>query len=409
MSGGGLALASEVVLVVLSAPVLACAGYLFLLTLLSGRRRPPAYPTPTMRFDFVVPAHDEETGIGATVASLRAVDYPPELFRVLVVADNCGDATADRAREAGATVLVRVNKEKRGKGYALEHAFEHAASHPHAGGATDAVVVIDADTVVSRNLLRAFSARFALGANAVQAEYGVRNPGASWRTRLMVIALALFHVLRSVGRERLGVSTGLRGNGMGFSMALLRQVPHDAFSVVEDLEYGIRIGNAGHRVWYVAEAHVLGEMVSGEQASRSQRTRWEGGRFAIAKQHAARLLGQGVARRSPLLLDLAMDVIVPPLTYLIGAAFLGAVASGAVSWWATSQGVAPFAWAPWAASLFFVACYVLRGVVVANVGWAGVAALAYAPMYMIWKLALAVKQSRQRKGEWVRTAREKSP
>jgi cellulose synthase/poly-beta-1,6-N-acetylglucosamine synthase-like glycosyltransferase len=225
----------------------------------------------------------------------------------------------------------------------------------------------------------------------------------------MVIALALFHVLRSVGRERLRVSTGLRGNGMCFTMPLLKQVPHDAFSVVEDLEYGIRIGNAGHRVWYVAEAHVLGEMVSGEQASRSQRTRWEAGRFAIARQHGAKLLRDGFAKRSRLLLDLAMDVLVPPLTYLIGSAFLGFVVSAAVSWWAMTAGVPPFAWVPWAASMFFVTCYVLRGVVVANVGWAGVGALMWAPVYIIWKVALAVKQSRQRKDEWVRTAREKAP
>ena len=98
---------------------------------------------------------------------------------------------------------------------------------------------MDADTLVSPNLLRAFAARLDAGAAAVQARYGVRNPDASWRTRLMAIAFALFHDLRSLGRERLGLSAGLRGNGMCFSTRLLREVPHQAFSVVEDLEYGL--------------------------------------------------------------------------------------------------------------------------------------------------------------------------
>ena len=70
-------------------------------------------------FDVIVPAHDEEQNIAATVVSLLAVDYPRNRFRVVVVADNCTDKTAERAREAGADVIERVDATKRGKGYAL--------------------------------------------------------------------------------------------------------------------------------------------------------------------------------------------------------------------------------------------------------------------------------------------------
>lgn len=403
MTGAGY-VAIEVVLVVLSVPVLCCTTYLMVLAVCSRRRPPPAYPQqPSTRFTFVVPAHDEASGIVQTIASLRAVDYPSELFSVLVVADNCTDATAVLAQDAGATVVVRENAEKRGKGYALERAFEHCLSE----GLVGAVVVVDADTVVSHNLLRAFAARFDVGALAVQADYGVRNAGASWRTRLMVIALALFHVLRSLGRESLGVSTGLRGNGMGLSTKLLREVPHDAYSVVEDLEYGIRLGMSGHRVHYVHEAHVFGEMVSSERASRSQRTRWEAGRFAIARTHLLSLLRRALVERSALLLDLALDVMVPPLTYVVAVVVLGTLASIAASVWAVRHAVLPFAWIPWSVSLVFIGSYVARGLVLADMGWAGVRALAWAPFYMAWKMALAAKQTRVAKGEWIRTAREK--
>src|SRR5439155_20947412 len=112
----------------------------------------------------------------------------------------------------------------------------------------DAVVVVDADTSVSENLLLAFASRLETGAAACQSDNVVRNPDASWRTRLLAVALVLFNSVRSLGRERLGLSTGLRGNGMCLSARLLREAPHDAVSVVEDLEYGIRIGLAGHRV-----------------------------------------------------------------------------------------------------------------------------------------------------------------
>lgn len=389
------------VLAVLALPVLAGGLYLALLSLLSVPPKAPAAPRPpTTRFTFVVPSHNEALGIAATVKNLFAVAWPAELRRVLVVADNCSDATAANARAAGAEVLERQNAELRGKGYALALAFETLLKE----GTTDAVVVVDADTVVTPNLLEAYAARLANGEVAVQAHYGVQNPGASWRTRLMRIALAMFHQVRSIGRERLGVSAGLRGNGMCFRTSLLAAVPHDAYSLVEDLEYGIRLGRAGHRVAYVWEADVLGEMVSGEQASRSQRARWEHGRAQMVRQFGWPLLREGLRKRSLLLLDLAMDVLVPPLSRLVVAAVAGALASAALRFF-TGEGA--LASSLFGAALFGVGLYVFAGWLHSKTGLRGLFDLAFAPVYVAWKLTLRFRGRGTRKpGEWVRTTRE---
>jgi len=412
-------MALSVAVVLLALPVLAWTGYLAALALLSREvRQPRREGPPRLRFDVIVPAHDEQIGITATVKSLLAMDYPADLRRIIVVADNCTDATADAAAGAGATVLVRTDPTKRGKGYALAFAFERSLSE----GLADAVVVVDADTTVTDNLLSSFEARLLAGASAVQAEYGVANRQASWRTRLMHIGFTLFHDVRSRARERLEVSTGLRGNGMGFSTRLLREVPHEAFSLVEDVEYGIRLGFAGHRVFYAGEARVFGQMAASEKASRSQRRRWEGGRGALARRHAGKLVAAGVSRPSFVLLDLAADLLVPPLTYVALATAAGVVlavacvASGHGAWWTLL---------PWGAALFGFAVYVARGIWLAKVGPRAIVDLMWAPVYMVWKVALALRPQRSTKappnaggpaggagaapageGEWVRTARE---
>src|SRR5437764_507896 len=72
------------------------------------------------RFLIVIPAHDEEGAIASTVRSCRGLDYPPELFSIWVIADNCTDATAGEAREAGAAVVERSDPTLRSKGHALE-------------------------------------------------------------------------------------------------------------------------------------------------------------------------------------------------------------------------------------------------------------------------------------------------
>jgi 1,2-diacylglycerol 3-beta-glucosyltransferase len=390
---------AEAILLACSAPVAVATGYLALLALLSARPRVPEPPAPRLRFEVVVPAHDEARGIAATVASLLAMDYPRSLYRVTVVADNCTDETAARARAAGARVVVRDEPSVRGKGHALRHAFQVILAE----GWAEAIAVVDADTVVSPNLLRVLAARLDAGASAVQADYAVRNPGASWRTLLSAIALGAVHTLRSLARERLLLSSGLRGNGMCFSASLLRAVPHDAVSVVEDLEYGIRLGEAGHRVHYAFEAHVYGEMPAGERAAGTQRRRWEAGRWGMARLHARRLLVGALTRRDRVSLDLAIDLLVPPLATLVVLTTLGLVASAAL--WYRAGHLPGVAWA-WLGCGLGLAGYVLRGWQLSGTGAQGLFALRFVPRYVAWKLALLRRRSAHADREWVRTARE---
>lgn len=386
---------ADLLLCAAALPVCIAAAYLLVLTLLSGRLATPKYANPRFRFAMVVPAHNEESGIAATVQSLLSIDYPKDLFSVVVVADNCTDGTAQHAEAAGARVLVRQDEERKGKGYALLYAFSWLL------GDVDALVVIDADTLASPNLLRAFSARIEAGADAMQADYAVRNPNASWRTRLMAIAFGAFHVLRSLARERLRVSSGLRGNGMCFTSRLLSAVRYDAFSVVEDVEYGIRLADAGYRVVYAAEAHVYGEMVSTEHASRSQRQRWERGRSSLARAHAPGLLAKAFGRRSRLYFDLAADLLVPPLGTLAAISVMGSMAAATLLY----TGGHSTALLIWTTNLAVIALYVLRGWALSGTGARGLFQLGFAPFYVIWKLWLRLRQPRK-PSTWVRTARE---
>jgi cellulose synthase/poly-beta-1,6-N-acetylglucosamine synthase-like glycosyltransferase len=380
-------------------PLAAACLYLLLLSLLSGAlpsRRPAQRQ---LRFAVVIPAHDEAAVIGRTLKSLAAIDWPREAMRVLVVADNCTDDTAAIARLAGVDVLERRHEQLRGKGYALQSAFAQVLEQDWA----DALVVVDADSEVSPNLLEAFAARIEQGANVMQARYGVLNPWDSWRTRLMTIALAAFHIVRSRGRERLGVSCGLRGNGMCFTRAVLRAVPYQAYSLAEDIEYGIQLGLGGHRVRYVDEAEVLGEMVSNPRSATSQRQRWEGGRLMLARQLAGPLLADAWQRRSALSLDLAMDLLVLPLAYLVLLAGIALLAGGALQ--LAGVAVAGPLWVA-AACLTIIVLYVLRGWSLSGLGWRGLVDLARAPAYFVWKLlALATRRERDR---WVRTDRNGS-
>ena len=76
---------------------------------LAGARRPPAAATgqpPSV--SLIVAAHDEQEVIGAKVADALALDYPRDLLELIVACDGCSDATAARARGAGADTVLEL-------------------------------------------------------------------------------------------------------------------------------------------------------------------------------------------------------------------------------------------------------------------------------------------------------------
>lgn len=388
----------ETILLLLAIPVVLESAYLLLMTILSGRPRRPQASSRSLKFDVIVPAHNEAAGIGRTVDSLRRLDWPQDRFRILTVADNCTDNTAEIARARGATVLERHDLNERGKGYALNFAFTRSARD----GFADAVVVIDADAEVSPNMLEAFASRLEAGERAAQVHYGVLNPHASWRTRLITIAKGSFHIVRSRARERLGVSCGVRGNGWCVTHELLRAVPYRAFSLTEDLEYGITLGMAGVRVAYADEAHSNADMVAGEQVARKQRQRWESGRFQMVRAMTLPLLKASISRRSRVCLDLAVDLLVLPLSYVaLNAVLLVALAAIAAAWFGESL---VWLWIGVACTLALSA-YVLRGWQLSGVGARGIVDLCRAPGFLVWKLLLLLRRTRS--NDWVRTERER--
>jgi len=392
----GYSIVVVIALAIFALPATAACIYSLVLTCLSGRPASPPVSSGEMFFDVIVPAHDEAAGIGKTISSLKRLSWPSARYRIVVVADNCTDATASISREAGATVLERQDLTRRGKGYALAHAFTWSRS----AGIADAVAVVDADSVVSANLLESFATRIEAGACALQAHYGVLNATDSWRTRLMAIALGSYHKLRSRARERLSLSCGIRGNGWCVTHALLDKIPYRSFSLTEDVEFGVDLGLAGYRVAYCDESHVDGEMVTSEHAARSQRQRWEGGRIRLIREKVPALLRAAVARRSLVCLDLALDLLVLPLSYVV-VNVVGIIAIAALN----PDGFRSALLTVGLIDLLALALYVCRGWMLSGIGIVGLLDLLRVPVFLLWKLRIIRDQPKP--NTWIRTRRER--
>src|SRR4029077_11981576 len=380
--------------------ILAMAGlYLLGLTAAAAAYRTTAIPgSPRSRLVILVPAHDEASTIVRCVASLAREVYPNDLFRVVVVADNCHDDTARLAAEAGAEVLVRTDAIALGKGHALRWAIDRlVAGDPD----VDGFVFVDADSVAEPGLLIALEAQLRRGADAAQADYQVMSPEAD---PLRAAALALFNRVRSQGRESLGLPAQLLGNGMLVSRATLLRLPWQAFSPAEDLEYTLRLCLGDFRTTFTPDGRVLGPLPPSRAAATTQRLRWEGGRLLLLRRHW-RDLARGIARlHGAATAELLVSLVVPPIAVLGLAIFLGSAASSA----AVVAGVAS-AWvvAPWLVAGAALAGHVFWGLRLLHSPAATYGALLRAPFFVAWKLTVYGRLARGAfdATRWERTAR----
>jgi cellulose synthase/poly-beta-1,6-N-acetylglucosamine synthase-like glycosyltransferase len=202
-------------------------------------------PTTTL----IVAAHDEQGVIAAKVANMLALEYPRERLQLIVACDGCADATAQRAREAGADVVLELPRG--GKIRAQDAAVERADG--------EIVAFSDANSQWEPNALRelvqAFAdprvgyacgqVRFVQGAVGAEAS---NQEGVYWRYELAIRAR----------ESRLSSITA--GNGAIYATR------RDAYIVVDpimghDLSLPFNMVKRGFRAVYVPRARASEKMV----------------------------------------------------------------------------------------------------------------------------------------------------
>jgi len=346
---------------------------------------------PIRRLAIVVPAHNEIASIADCVRSLSRCDRPTTLdaATIIVIADNCSDQTAEVASRAGARVIERRDSQRRGKGFALQFAFAQLI-----GEGFDAILVVDADTVVDPNLLTEVVRLFDQGADGVQARYLPLDITDSPRARLRNLALMAFNFLRPLARDRLGISCGITGNGFALRRETLEAVPYRADSIVEDLEYHVSIVRGGLRIRFASASTVRAPVPVSGVAARTQRARWEGGRARMIGNYAPALAFE--ALHNSRLLEPLLELLLLPLALHVSL-LVGALAMPVPP----AQIYSAFA-------LSLVGLHVALAVRLGGGGLADLSGLMAVPAYLGWKVSLIAPTLRSTRSttEWRRTERQ---
>ena len=273
------------------------------------------------RLAVLVPAHNEASVIEATLGALQQQLRQGD--RLLVVADNCDDATAELARLQGAEVSERFDLSHRGKGFALAHGMASLQSDPPA-----MVVIVDADCQLAAGALDALIDSVATLGRPAQALYLMLSPtGAGLSRRLAEFAWRVRNWVRPGGWYRWGMPCQLMGTGMAFEWGMLQSAQLANDSIVEDMKLGLDLAVAGCAPVFCAAAKVTSQFPETDTGTASQRTRWEHGHLEMILREVPRLLVRALRHRDLSLLGMALDLAVPPLALLAGALLVACCAA----------------------------------------------------------------------------------
>jgi cellulose synthase/poly-beta-1,6-N-acetylglucosamine synthase-like glycosyltransferase len=371
--------------------------------LLVGRKqkKEAIFPTPTpqrVNFAILIPAHNEIAVLGNLLKSLLDLDYPKDHYAVYVIADNCTDTTAELARATGwAHVYERFDQEKRGKGYALNWLLQRLKEDQLN---YDAYIILDADSIVEATFLQAMNRQLIHGTRALQACYTVLNGTESPSTALRWIALSLMNHVRPLGRNGLGASSSLTGNGMCFTHDLLEQYPWQAFSLTEDYQYYLTLVQHGERIRYVPDAIVRSIMPTTFAQMHTQDIRWEAYQDSQSAWGTAwKLLIAGIKNHDFARIEAIAELLTPPLSYLVGLCLLTLI--GSLLLWSLPGLLISLMFISGLISYIGTAIYLLRPPRTMYM------AFLHAPGFMLWKLwvLLVLRRSKKHTTEWIRTSR----
>ena len=280
--------------------------------LLSARRRAPVQSpiaSERMRTAVLVPAHNEAAGIAVTLRALSA--QLTSCDRLVVVADNCSDRTAQVALDEGAEVLVRTDAKLRGKGYALDFGVRHLASDP-----PQILMVVDADCIAHPGTIDALAAECAAFHQPAQALNLMQAGGTSLGPRMAEFAWRVRNQVRPLGWQRWGGPCQLMGTGMAFPWRLINGSSLATGNLAEDMQLGIDLALRGHPARFTPAAQVTSCFPNTNAAARAQRTRWEHGHMSLLLNAVPRLLLASIQHRRWILFAMALDLMVPPLALL---------------------------------------------------------------------------------------------
>ena len=363
----------------------------------SAKSQPETINAVRPKTTVLVPAHNEAEQIQEVLETV--LQQLTERDRVVVIADNCHDNTAELARATGATVIKRENLTHRGKGYALDYGMKFIQNEP-----PEVVVILDGDCIIESDTIERISTKAIATGLPVQSAYLMEQPEEpSLKDNISMFSIKVKNLVRLLGLNKLGLHCLLTGSGMAFPWSIINQVSLAGSKTTDDMQLTVDLALAGFTPVFCQEARVVGRLMKDKDAE-SQRSRWEHGHLEMILLEVPRLLQEFAKTGRLSLLALALDIFIPPLSLLV----MIWLTYMAIAWLAVIGGIGMIP----AILVTIAGGFLLTGLLLAwfkfgrsDLPWQNLIAL---PVYILSKIPIYLKFLVKPQSRWLKTERDLS-
>lgn len=231
------------------------------------------------KFAVIVSARNESDVIEEFIHTVDLQDYPSDLIDVYVIADNCSDDTAQKARIAGAHVYERFDNKKVGKGYALDFLFKILRSRKTK---YDGYFIFDADNLLSRNYISEMNKVFNRKYKIVTSYRNSKNYDSNWISAGYSLWFLRESKYLNYARMLLNNSCAVSGTGFLISSEIIDKNNGWKYHLLtEDIEFTIDSIINGEKIGYCNSACFYDEQPTSFRDSWNQRMRWSKGFYQV--------------------------------------------------------------------------------------------------------------------------------
>lgn len=288
-----------------------CYSYQIFYTIVpfSIKARKHKEPIKKGKIAILIAARNEEKVIGELLRSIENQNYDKGHLKTVVIADNCTDSTAEIAKSHGATVFERFNKDKIGKGYALDFAIGNLRKSGE-WDTIDGVIVLDADNILAENYVTEMNKTFSDGYEVFTSYRNSKNYGDNW----ISAGYGLWYIRESkflhYARMLLRSSCAISGTGFFVSKKILDKFNGWKFYLLtEDIEFSIFSIINGVKIGCCINAELFDEQPITFHQSYKQRLRWSKGFFQVWKKHGKDLIKGIFKHRKFAFFDMTMNIM----------------------------------------------------------------------------------------------------
>lgn len=273
-------------LIVISSVIVFCHLAFYTLLSLIGLKKPQRtyeiHPDRN-KFLFIIPAHNEETVLEQCLESIENLDYNPNLFHAVVLADHCEDQTAEIARKY-TQFSVFENTYQEGESRGKPHVIgKYLEQYQEVWQTYDYIVFLDADNLVSENYLKEINSQFMEQPEytVIQGYLDTKNVGESFMSRGYASAYFITNRAIQYSKHLLGWNASIGGTGFAITTDYIKDQGWNPRSYTEDFEIQVELSLKGEKSTWNHFGKVYDEKPNKLETSHIQRTRWSQGHWFI--------------------------------------------------------------------------------------------------------------------------------